>query len=130
MPQQPAIPFRNKSHSGWWVFCEVERWVAVGRTAKRQKRFPVWENMRLIRARTREQAYKKAVKLATAGMPSRTEGGEWQFVGLSLLLPVYEDLEDGAEILWTNHGSIGLEKLKRLVKAKEELPVFDDQDGA
>lgn len=63
-------------------------------------------------------------------MPSQTEGGEWQFVGLSLLLPVYEELEDGAEVLWTVHGTIGEGKLKRLVKAKDELPVFVDRERA
>jgi hypothetical protein len=63
-------------------------------------------------------------------MPSKTNGGEWRFVGLSMLLPVYEDLEDGVEVLWDDHGSIGLEKIRRLVKPKEKLSVFDDWDGA
>ena len=89
------------------------------------KRFPVWENTRLIRARNREQAYRKAMKLANVGMPSKTDGGEWQFEGISLLLPIYEELVDGAEILWTDHGSIGLAKLKKLVKSKRELTSND-----
>ena len=127
MARQRAVHFRNRSPYGWWVFCELQQWVpAKPRTAKR---FPVWENMRLIRARDREQAYRKAVRLAKIGMPSKTKGGAWRFVGISLLLPVHEHLDDGAEILWTDHGSIGAEKLKRLIKRKAELPVFDDRDG-
>jgi len=92
MPLNPPVPFRNRNHTGWWIFCEVQRWVASGSGAKSQKRFPVWENTRLIRASSREQAYKKALKLANEGMPSETDGGEWQFVGLSSLLPVYEEI--------------------------------------
>ncbi|MGN6727103.1 MAG: DUF4288 domain-containing protein, partial [Tepidisphaeraceae bacterium] len=125
-----SIPSADRNHTGWWVFWEVQRWVATGADAKSQKRFPVWENTRLVRARSREKAYNKAIKLANEGMPSQTEGGEWQFVGLSSLLPVYEELDDGSELLWTNHGSIGLVKLKRLDKAKDKLPAFDDRDGA
>lgn len=130
MPLKRAVLFRNRNHTGWWVFCEVQRWVATGNDGKLQKRFPVWENTRLVRARGREQAYKRALKLANEGMPSQTHGGEWQFVGLSSLLPVYDELDDGAEILWTDHGSIGMEKLKRLVKVKDKLPAFADRDEA
>ena len=77
-----------------------------------------------------EQAHRKALRLAKVGRPSQTEGGEWRFAGISLLLPVYDELEDGAEILWTERGTIGGNKLKRLIKSKKDLSVFDDRDGA
>jgi hypothetical protein len=51
MPRRDAIPFRNRSPSVWWIFCEVQQWLASDQN-KPQKRFPVWENMRLIQART------------------------------------------------------------------------------
>lgn len=57
MPQRSKVAFRNKSHSGWWIFNEVEQWVS-----KRQKRLSpgsrclVWENTRLIRAKNRDEA--------------------------------------------------------------------------
>jgi hypothetical protein len=132
MPRQrhaaTQVLFRNRSPSGWWVFCEVQQWVPANRASA--KRFPVWENMRLIRARDREQAHRKALRLAKDGMPSQTEGGEWRFAGISLLLPVYDELKDGAEILWTDRGTISGNKLKRLIKSKKDLSVFDDRDGA
>lgn len=125
MPRRKAIPIRNRSPYGWWIFCEVQQWVDTKRKTP-PKRFLVWENTRLIQARTREQAYRKAVKLASSGYPMETSGGEWRFAGISLLLPVYEKLEDGAEIRWHNHGNIGTSAIRRLVKTKLELEAFLD----
>jgi hypothetical protein len=131
MPPRSKVPFRNRSHSGWWIFQEVEQWVS-----SRQKklsphsRCPVWENTRLIRARNRDEAYRKAMRIARAGHPSKTNGGEWRFVGISMLLPVYEDIEDGAEILWRDRGLMTVEQIKNLAKSKRELPVFDDKNQA
>jgi Domain of unknown function (DUF4288) len=128
MPAKSKVDHRNKSQSGWWIFCEVEHWVS-----KRQKkllansRCPVWENTRVIRAKNREEAYRKALRLGRVGSPSKTNGGEWRFAGISMLLPIYEDLEDGSEILWTDRGSLPLERIRKLVKSKRQLSVFDDR---
>ena len=81
----------------------------------------------MIRAKNREEAYRKALKLSRAGMPSKTNGGEWRFAGISMLLPVYEDVEDGAEILWDDRGSLPLKRIRKLVKSKRQLSVFDDK---
>jgi hypothetical protein len=59
--------------------------------------------------------------------PSKTNGGEWRFAGISMLLPVYEDIEDGAEILWADHGLMRISKIKKLTKTMHQLPVFDDR---
>lgn len=131
MPPSSKVPFRNQSHSGWWIFQEVEQWVS-----ERQKKLSpssrcrVWENTRLLRAKNRDEAYQKALKLGRAGHPSKTKGGEWRFVGISLLLPVYEDIEDGAEILWVDRGLVSVKNLRRLTKTKHQLSVFDDQNEA
>jgi hypothetical protein len=47
-----------------------------------------------------------------------------------MLLPVYEDIEDGAEILWDDRGRMPLRRIKKLVKSKRELSVFDDKEEA
>jgi hypothetical protein len=47
-----------------------------------------------------------------------------------MLLPVYEDIEDGAEILWRDRGLMTVEQIKNLAKSKRELPVFDDKNQA
>jgi hypothetical protein len=131
MSRKSKIPFRNRSQSGWWIFREVQQWVS----RRQQKltddsRCQVWENTRLIRARNRDEAFRKATQLGQAGDPSQTKDGEWRFVGISLLLPVYEDIEDGAEILWVDRGQMPVRRIKKLVKSKPELSVFDDDDEA
>ena len=130
MARKSKTSFCNRDHTGWWIFNEVLQWVS-----RRQKKLTdesrclVWENTRLIRARNREEAFQKALRLGQEGHPSPTSGGEWRFVGISLLLPVYEDLEDGAEVLWTVRGRMTVGRIKKLVKSKKELPVFDDNDA-
>ena len=127
MAKRHHIPNANRNQTGWWVFCEVQQWVSKRqRNLSPTSRCLVWENMRLIRAKSREVAFRKALKLGRVGYPSKTNGGEWRFAGISLLLPVYEELEDGAEILWTVRGKMSVKRIQGLVKTKKQLPVFDD----
>ena len=131
MPQHSKIPFRNRNHSGWWIFREVEQWVSRRQQKlSDESRCQVWENTRLIRARNRDEAFRKAIRLGQAGHPSQTKDGEWHFAGISMLLPVYEDIEDGTEILWIDRGRMPVRSIKKLVKSKRELSVFDDKDEA
>jgi hypothetical protein len=46
---------------------------------------------------------------------------KWKFAGIGDLLPIYEDLEDGAEIMWTDYGYISAKRTDRIVKTKREL---------
>ena len=131
MPRASTIPFRNRSHSGWWIFGEVHQWVSHSqKTLTDGSRCQVWENTRLLRARDRDEAFRKATQLGASGCPSQTNHGEWRFVGISMLLPVYEDIEDGAELLWIDRGRMSVRSIKRLAKSKSELPVFDDKSEA
>jgi hypothetical protein len=129
MPRKSKIPFRNRSESGWWIYEEVEQWVS-----KRQRKLTakskclVWVNTRIIRSKNRNEAYRKALSLSRGGYPSKTHGGEWRFTGISMLLPIYEDVEDGAEVLWTVRGQLSVAAIKKLVKTKRQLPVFDDRE--
>ena len=66
--------------------------------------------------------------MGAVGMPSRTNGGEWRFVGISMLLPVYERIEDGSELLWERDKHMSVARIKKLVKRKHQLPVFNDLD--
>jgi hypothetical protein len=70
------------------------------------------------------------MKLGRDEHPSKTHGGEWRFAGISMLLPVHEKISDGAEILWTLRGRLPVKSIKRLVKNKNQLPVFNDKDAA
>ena len=127
--KRSKIPWRNRNATGWWVYGELDYWVSNQRRRLRPKnRCPVGENTRVIKARSREEAYAKILRLASQMFPSKTDGGEWRFKGISFLLPIYEKLEDGAEIIWDDHGSISFGRLCRMAKAKRDLPVFDDTD--
>jgi len=122
------VPFRNKNHTGWWVFSEVQQWVSNRqKTLTPTSRCLVWENTRLIRAKSRDEAYRKATKLGRAGLPSKTRDDAWRFAGISMLLPVYEEIEDGVEILWSHLGRLPVKSIKWLVKSKNQLPLFDDK---
>jgi hypothetical protein len=43
------------------------------------------------------------------------------FKGVSELLPIYEPLEDGAEIMWADHGLVQLGKLRKRAKSLEQI---------
>lgn len=45
-----------------------------------------------------------------------------------MLLPVYDEIGDGAEILWQNERKLSVKQIKKLVKSKRQLPVFNDRD--
>jgi len=46
-----------------------------------------------------------------------------------MLLPVYERLEDGAEILWNEHSGRTVKSIRALVQPKNRLVVFDDSES-
>lgn len=48
----------------------------------------------------------------------------WIFEGLTTLVAVFEELEDGAEIAWIEHENKAIKTVKKWVKSKENLEVF------
>jgi hypothetical protein len=131
-----GIPYRNHSPHGWWVASYVLRatWddeAGSDPTAT----FLVWENTIILRASDRSAAYEKALRFAAEAQSefedsdSPGRNGRWNLEGLTSLLPIYDELEDGAEILWKEHEAVPLEKLRSWVKSKSELEVFDDTPG-
>ena len=42
--------------------------------------------------------------------------GTWRFEGLTTLLPVYDELEDGSEIVCREHRSRTVRKIRQLVR--------------
>jgi hypothetical protein len=52
--------------------------------------------------------------------------GRWKPEGLTSLIAIYEPIEDGSEILWTEYANTTVGKIKRRVKAKSELETFQD----
>ena len=129
------IPFRNRNHSGWWIASYIERFEYYDEDKSNiARRCLAWENTVLIRARSRDQAYRKAVALGrlsngNEAWDSETKRrGAWRFEGLTELLPVYEELRDGAEILWKEYDNRTVKTVKSFVKRKRDLSVFNDRE--
>jgi hypothetical protein len=86
-----------------------------------RKSQPVEENWELHRARTRAQACAKAVKAArsssaTAMTNVRTgEQGRWKLVGVKDCWLIYDDLADGCEIAWFQHGRMTAKQVSGLM---------------
>ena len=95
------------------------------------RRCKAWENQILIKATSPEEAYEKALdhgKLHEEGEAwdeNTGRKGSWQFEGLTSLLPIYDELEDGAEITWTEYKNKTVRKIKSWASPKDQLQVFD-----
>lgn len=126
-----GIPHRNHSPHGWWVASYIQRaaWEDEP-TPSLKSRCLAWENTIILQAPDRETAYTKAVSLASESGTGFQDGsgraGQWIFEGLTSLLPIYDELTDGAEIAWTEHANRTVGKVRSWIKRKEELEVFDD----
>ena len=130
---QVKVPVRNQSPYGWWVASYVMRavWDDNPNPSPRS-RCRAWENTIVLRAEDREEAYVKAMQLAqdNCSVSFTEEGsdatGHWVLDGLTDLLPIYDLLEDGTEILWSDYQNCSVAKIRSLAKPKEKLTVFDD----
>jgi hypothetical protein len=129
------IPYRNKTPYGWWVASYIERqeWLDSSPTSDRS-RCIAWENTIILQAPDREAAYQKAIDIGSLSNGTTfqnedgTRNGRWVFEGLTSLLPIYDKLEDGAEILWQEHDGKTMGKIKSYIKQKHELEVFEDDN--
>lgn len=119
---------RNRSPVGWYVASYLLRFIEIDRKGNNDpnRRFLSWANTVLVKAKDLDEAYSKVVKIGREhGGPYR--GGpkdilvRWVFEGVTELLPVYEKIEDGAEIMWAQHSPKMLKTLRRLVKPKGEF---------
>ncbi len=113
----------------WYIAGIMLRFEVAGENKENSnRRTTAWENQHLVKAENPDEAYKKALKV---GKESESEyvntDGEnvrWIFEGLTKLIPVYEELEDGAEIIWIEHENKAVKTIRRKVKSKENLEVF------
>lgn len=84
-----------------------------------------WGNHILIKANSVDKAFDKAVKIGKEGEYKflNTENIEmqWVFVGIGELLPIYENIEDGAELMWKDYGYISNKRTMRMAYEKSEI---------
>jgi hypothetical protein len=91
------------------------------------ERLTVWENLILIRAKSRDEAYKKAMKhgkISEDKVKIDGKPGELKFLGLRDLVLIYDELEDGAELEW-HETQLTKTKMKKLLRAKKRLHAFN-----
>jgi hypothetical protein len=133
--KRKVIPYRNRSPHGWWVASYLVRFEYEDEDKDNlNRRCLAWENTIIIKAKNRDQAYQKAVKVGQLSDDqegySAADGrkGRWKYEGLTSLIAIYDELEDGAEIIWREYSNRSVGKVKSWVKSKEELETFDDSD--
>lgn len=136
MAKPPVAP-RNLSPHGWWVGTYIERFELNGEDRTNpNRRCHAYENTVLIQAKTRDEAYAKLIAIGRSksrctesGPPGMAaHSGKWCFDGVVDLLPVYDALEDGAELIWHHHRNVAVKTVQSQVRRKRDLPVFDDAD--
>jgi hypothetical protein len=122
--------YMNTSPVNWYVAHLLVRFEFYDEDKSNQnRRCLTWKNEYLIRANSPNEAYNKAIKL---GKLEQNEGwildgkrkGKWHFEGLTSLLPIYEELEDGAEISWTKYENKAVRTIKGWVKQKKIWKFF------
>lgn len=116
---------KNTSPVGWYVASYLLRFIELDDVDKDnpEKRFLSWENTVLVQAKSLDEAFIKVTKLARAATKPYRGGDKsvpvkWVFEGITSLLPIYEQLEDGAEIAWAEHPSRKLKTLRTWVRPK------------
>ena len=127
------IPYSNRSPYGWWIAAYVLRFEYYDEDKKNpNRRCLAWENTIILKAKDRNEAYRKAVRFGRQAsgheMWQSDSGrkGAWRFEGLTSLLPIYEELEDGAEVMWRKYANRTVKTIQALAKSRKDLETFND----
>jgi len=116
-----------KNNGDWFLADIVERAEVVGKDKSNpNRRCLTWTNTILIQALSISEAYDKALKKGKENYSIRYKAtsGEtvnWRVLGLSSLVPIYEDIEDGAEIAFTDEGRISAKRSENMIMSKREI---------
>jgi hypothetical protein len=119
---------KNISPVGWYVASYLIRFIEIEceNNNDAEERFISWENTVIVKASNLEEAYDKVVKIANETTEPYLGGPDavpvqWVFEGLTELLPIYEELEDGSEIMWAKYLPRKLKNLQKMVRGKHEF---------
>ena len=107
----------------WYIAELVEEITIEG-----EARNVVHKNLVLIRADSSDEAYDKAIQLGKQGELSyQNPAGrsvKTRFWGLGELAVIYDELADGAELLYEEKVGVPSDQIEKEISAKEELAVF------
>jgi len=116
----------NHSPVGWYIGSYLARFVLLAEEGNDdpERKFKVWENTVLVQASNLDEAYYKIVEIGNEhAEPYQNALGEhvqWVFEGVLNLLPVYEEIEDGCEVMWAEYTK-KLKNIRRRVSTKAEV---------
>jgi hypothetical protein len=109
---------KNNSSVGWYIGSYLIRFIELDEEGNDDlnNRFSSWENTVIVKAESMDEAFAKIETLAKENEEPYLGGSEgvpvkWVYEGITELLPIYEELTDGAELMW---GEYHPRKLKRL----------------
>jgi hypothetical protein len=119
---------KNISPVGWYVGSYLARFIEIADQSNDdpERKFATWENTVIVSASNLDEAYDKIENIGRAHAEPY-KGGEmgidvqWEYLGITDLLPIYEELADGAEIMWASHFPRKLKNLRARVKKKHEI---------
>jgi hypothetical protein len=88
------------SPTGWWIVSIMEK-------ISSEKRVVFWNNHHLLRAEDQYNAFRKATKI---GLDEQRVGNEafsdtHEFMGVTNLIPLYNEIEDGVELFFEEYES-------------------------
>jgi len=114
---------KNISPVGWYVGTYLARFIEIDDELNNDPdaRFATWENTVIVEAESLEHAFEKVQKLGLEHAEPYKGGAtgvpvQWEYVGIIDLLPIYEDLEDGSEIMWASNHPRKLKNIQATVK--------------
>jgi hypothetical protein len=119
---------KNISPIGWYICSYLLRFIELAseENFNLEAKFLSWENFVLIKANSIDEAYEKAVAIASRETEPYKGGPEgvdvqWVFEGMTSVVPVYEELADGSEIMWQERSPRKLKNLQALISQKHEF---------
>ena len=118
---------KNLSPFGWYVGSYLLRFIELNQDGNfdDEKQFLTWENTRLVKANDLNDAFDKLEKLAKEetepykGGPGGVDV-QWVYEGITDILPVYDELEHGAELFFSE-SKRKLKTIKKLVGKKKDF---------
>ena len=123
-----VIMNKNISPVDWYIGTYLSRFIEMQDQLndEPESKFATWENTVIVKASSLDEAYDKVEAIGVEHAKPYKGGKEaipvqWQYMGIIELVPIYEELEDGAEIMWASNHPRKLKNLKCLVKTKNEF---------
>ncbi len=116
----------NQSPVGWYIGTYQIRFTECGQSGldDPEQSFLVWENTVLIRADNLDHAYDKLQAIGCANEePYENPDGQivqWRYEGITDLVPVYEAIGDGAELMYAESKS-KLKTLRQRALSKQDI---------